>query len=101
MIKKLLPLILIPLTTLSAQAYEDCVIMSDGKLTDINIEDNTLIDVYPLVTVANDKKMLIVHPLKHGNTRFCLLKNNKQLALFEVYVGELETKANAPDGFEE
>ena len=100
MIKKLLPLILIPLTTLSAQAYEDCVIMSDGKLTDINIEDNTLIDVYPLVTVANDKKTLIVHPLKHGNIRFCLLKNNKQLALFEVYVGELETKVNAPDGFE-
>lgn len=100
MIKKFLLTFLFVITVLSAQAYEDCAVMTDGKLTDINIEDNTIVDVYPLVTVANEKNTLIVHPLKQGRTRFCLLKNNKHLALFEVFVGELETKVNAPEGFE-
>lgn len=88
------------LNCIPAFSYEDCIVVTNGKLTDINIEDNTVIDVYPLVTVMNDKNTLIVHPLKEGNTRFCVLKNNKNLALFEVSVGELETVINAPKDFE-
>ena len=100
MIKKFLILVITALTTLSAQAFEDCIITTDGKLTDINIEDNTIIDVYPLVTVMNEKNTLIVHPLKQGKTRFCVLKNNKNLALFDVNVYELETEINAPEGYD-
>jgi len=99
-IKKFLISILILSVAQAVYAYEDCIITNNGKLTDINIEDNTIIDVYPIVTVMNEKNTLMVHPLKTGKTRFCVLKNNKSLALFDAEVDEFETRINAPDGFE-
>jgi hypothetical protein len=48
----------------------------------------------------NEKNTLIVHPLKAGKTRFCALKNEKQLVLFEVDATEFNTRINAPKGFE-
>lgn len=100
MIKKFLISILILSVAQAVYAYEDCIITNNGKLTDINIEDNTIIDVYPIVTVMNEKNTLMVHPLKTGKTRFCVLKNNKSLALFDAEIDEFETRINAPDGFE-
>jgi hypothetical protein len=87
-------------TTLAVQAFEDCIIISDGKLTDIKIEDNSIIDVFPLTTIMNDKNTLIIHPLKTGITRFCVLKNGKDLALFSVNVSETDTCINGSKGFE-
>ena len=86
--------------TQSAQAFEDCIVTNNGKLTDISIEDNTIVDVYPLITVMNEKNTLIVHPMKAGKTRFCVLKNNKNISMFTVEVNEFNTIINAPDGFE-
>lgn len=101
MLKKIFSVLLVTFfSTLTVNAFEDCIIVTKGKLTDINIEDNSVIDVYPLITVMNDKNTLIVHPLKSGNTRFCVLKNNKNLALFEVTVEDYKTNINAPEGFE-
>ena len=48
----------------------------------------------------NEKNTLIVHPLKSGKTRFCTLKNDKNLELFEVTVDDYSTNINAPQGFE-
>ena len=87
-------------TTLSVYAYEDCFVTNTGNLTDISIEDNTIVDVYPMVTIMNDKDTLIFHPLKTGKTRVCVLKNNKNIIMFNVMVTELETIVDAPDGFE-
>lgn len=84
----------------SVQAYEDCIITTDSKITNINIEDNTVIDVFPIITIMNEKNTLIVHPLKSGKTRFCVLKNDKSLALFEVEVTDFETRINTPNDFE-
>ena len=98
--KKLVVIILMFLTMLASQAFEDCIVVSDGKLTDISIEDNTILDVYPLVTLMNDKNTLIVHPLKEGNTRFCVLKNNKNIVMFNVNVTSYETLIEKVDGFE-
>ena len=100
MMKKYLLILSILITTLPSQAYQDCVIFYDGKLTDIIIEDNTIIDVYPIVTIMNEKNTLMVHPLKSGQTRFCTLKNGKDLELFEITVDENSTSINAPQGFE-
>ena len=83
----------------SAFALEDCVIFSDGKLTDISIEDNTVIDVYPLITIMNEKNTLIVHPLKLGKTRFCILKNGKEKVMFNVLVEEDRTLIDEVEGF--
>ena len=84
----------------SAFALEDGLVVSNKKLSDIKIEDNTIIDVFPLYTVMNEKNMLIVHPLRIGNTRFSVLKNNKDIVLFNVKVAEYETVIDPVDGFD-
>lgn len=91
---------LIFLSTLQAQAFEDYVITTNGKLTDISIEDNTIIDVHPLITISNSKNTLIVSPLKSGKTRFCVLKNNKEIVMFNVEVSENKTTIDSVKGFE-
>ena len=98
--RKLLLILLMFLTSLQVLAFEDYVVMTNGKLTDISIEDNTVIDVCPLVTISNSKNTLIVSPLKVGKTRFCVLKNDKEIVMFNVEVNENKTKIDDVKGFE-
>lgn len=93
-------LFLLSLIMLPAQAFQDCVITADGKLSDISIEQNDIIDVYPLFTVMNEKNTLFVHPLKEGKTRLCVLKNNKKIVMFNVEVKPDETIISEAEGFE-
>jgi len=87
-------------TLMPAFAYEDCLVTTNGKMTEIRIENHDIIDVYPLITVMNDKNTLIVHPLKTGETRFSVLKNNKDIALFHVKITPDETKIDDVKGYE-
>ena len=79
---------------------EDCIISTDGKLTDISIEHNDIIDVYPLITIMNEKNTLIVHPLKEGKTSFSVLKNGRDKKTFNVKVTPSNTFIEAVEGFE-
>lgn len=81
-------------------AFQDCIITNDGKLTDISIENNSIVDVYPLITVMNEKNTLIVHPLKEGSTRFCVLKNNKNIVMFNIKVEKDKTLIDEVEGFD-
>ncbi len=81
-------------------AYEDCIITTDGKMTDIKIQHNDIIDVFPLITVTNDKNTIIVHPLKPGQTKFSIVKNNKDKFFFDVKVSDEKTFVQEKDGFE-
>ena len=89
--KKCLVIISLLFITLQAQAFEDYIITTKGKLTDISIENNTIINVYPLITLFNNKNTLIVEPLKEGHTRFCVLKNNKDKIMFDVEITQDKT----------
>ena len=84
----------------SANAFEDCIITTNGKLTNIKIEHNDVIDVYPLVTISNEKNTLFVQPLKVGETKFTVIKNNKDKYLFDVKVTEAKTEINEIQGFD-
>lgn len=84
----------------SVFAFEDYVIITNGKLTDISIEDNTIVDVYPLITVMNDKNTLMVSPLKIGKTRVCVLKNGKEKVMFNIEVMEDKTIIGEVKGFD-
>ena len=75
------------------------MIITNGKLNQIKIENNQIIDVFPLITVMNEKNTLIVHPLKEGLTGFTVVKNDKDKFLFMVKVTEDETKISEKDGF--
>jgi len=93
-------ILLIFFNILQAQAFEDYIVTTKGKLTNIEIENNTIIDVHPLVTLMNDKNTLIVHPLKTGATCFKVRKNYKENFLFQVFVEENKTTISNVDGFE-
>lgn len=99
MIKKLIAT-LIFLSTLQAYAFEDYIITTNGKLTDISIEDNTIVDVYPLITLMNDKNTLMITPLKTGKTRVCVLKNKKEKIMFNIEILENKTIIDDVKGFE-
>ena len=98
--RKWLLLYLILFSVLQAQAFEDYLVMTQGKLTDISIEDNTVVDVYPLITIMNDKNNLFVSPLKEGKTRFCVLKNNKEKIMFNIEIKKDKTIIDSIKGFE-
>ena len=98
--KKLLFTLLLIFSSLQVQAFEDYIITSDGKLTDIRIENNQIIDVYPLITVLNEKNTLIIHPLKEGITCFTIKKNNKENYLFTVRVEPDKTHIQDIEGFD-
>lgn len=93
-------ILLIFFTSLQAQAFEDYIITTNGKLTDISIEDNSVVDVCPLITIMNDKNTLIVTPLKEGKTRFCVLKNKKEKVMFNVEITKDKTYIDRVEGFE-
>ena len=100
MIRKFLAVLIITLFVQTAYAMEDCIISTDGKLTDISIEHNDIIDVYPLITIMNEKNTLIFHPLKAGKTRVCVLKNNKEKVMFNVNITEEKTIIDEVEGFD-
>ena len=99
MYKIVIPLIFF-LSTSTVFAFQDCIIESDGKLTDISIENNTIVDVYPIFTIMNERNTLYVHPLKEGQTRICVLKNGKQKVMFNVQITENETTIDDIEGFD-
>ena len=98
--KKITIIFLLLFISQTAFGFEDCMVISDTKLTDIRIEDNSITDVFPLVTIMNEKKILIVHPLKEGTTSFSVMKGSKNRVLFNVKVKEHETIIDDVDGFE-
>ena len=98
--KKFLFITLALVLSLPAFAFEDCLIMSNGKLNNIKIQHNDIVDVFPLITVMNDKNTLIVHPLKQGSTKFSVVKNDKDKYFFDVTVTENSTDIEPKEGFE-
>ncbi len=80
-------------------AFEDYMLMTNGRLGDISIENNKIVDVYPLITVMNEKNTLIIHPLMKGSTRFCVLKNGKEKVMFSVTVADDKTTVSDVEGF--
>ena len=88
------------LFTPQVQAFEDYIITTDGKLTQISIENNQIIDVFPLITILNEKNTLIVHPLKEGITAFTVKKNGQEKFMFNILVEEDKTEISPNDGFE-
>ena len=97
--KKYIILLALSMLSLPTFAFEDYIITTDGKLTDIKIQHNDIINVYPLITVDNEKNTLVIEPLKVGETKFTVLKNNKDKYLFNVNVTEDKTTVEVVEGF--
>ena len=85
---------------ISCFAFEDYIITTNGKLTNISINDNTVVDIYPLITISNKKNTLIIHPLKEGETIFSVVKNEKKKYEFYVKTSKNKTFVTPMEGFE-
>lgn len=91
---------LILLSAMPVYAFEDCLISTNGKLTDISIEHNDIVDVCPIVTIMNEKNTLLIHPLKTGETRVCVLKNGKEKVMFNIKITPDKTEIEEIKGFD-
>ena len=98
--KRWILILFIFMLNLQANAFEDYIITTKGRLTDIRVEDNMVVDVYPLITIMNDKNTLIVSPLKEGKTKFSVLKNNKERYEFSINIEKDKTTIDKVKGFE-
>lgn len=97
--KKIILIFLIFLTALQAQAFEDFVLSTDGKISNIKIEDNSIVNINPLTTILNEKNTLFIIPQKLGETSFSLQKNNETFK-FSIKIDEEKTTISEIDGFE-
>ena len=97
--KKFFLITLIFFISLQAQAFEELVLSADEKISDIKIEDNSILNIYPLTTILNEKNILFLVPQKTGNTSFSLLKEGKKYN-FDVKITESDTDVAEQGGFE-
>lgn len=88
------------LLSMPVYAFEDCIMSTNGKLTEIKIQHNDIIDVFPLITIMNDKNTLIIHPLKKGESKFSVVKNEREKVIFTVVVNDTETYVTPYEDFD-
>ena len=98
MIKRLI-IFFICYLTLQANAFEDLILSSNEKMTDIKIENNQIINIHYLTTILNEKDTIFINPINIGETSFSLIKANEKYT-FNVKVDEDETFINNIEGFE-
>ena len=96
---KFLTTIFILCFSLQAQAFEDFILSTDGKISNIKIENSSIVNINPLTTILNEKNTLFIIPQKLGETSFSLQKNNETFK-FSIKIDEEETTISEIDGFE-
>lgn len=100
MIKWLISIFFIFFITLQVQAFEECIITTNGKLTNICVVDDSIVEINSLITIMNEKNTLMVLPLKVGKTKVSVVKNNKDKIIFNIEVLENKTIIDKVEGFE-
>lgn len=97
--KKWLFILTLIFSNLQTYAFEDYVISSNGKLSDIKIQDDTIVEIKPLVTIMNEKNILLIQPLKTGVTTFTVKRNSNENFIFHIKVEEEKTMISEVQGF--
>lgn len=64
--KKLLLTTLLTITP--AYAFDDVLIISPTPVNSVIVKDNFILDAKPLFTIDNEKKFIIIKPIKEGKT---------------------------------
>lgn len=97
--KKIFLISLISCFSLQTYAFEDLVLTTDGKINNIKIENNSILDIQPLTTILNEKNTLFIIPKNIGETSFTLSKNEESF-VFNIKIEKENTIINNIDGFE-
>lgn len=97
--KKIILIFLIFFFTLQAQAFEDVILSAEEKISNIKIEEDSIINVNHLTTIQNKKNILFILPKREGKTKLFLTKKNKQY-VFEIEVKKRKTYVEKKEDFE-
>ena len=97
--KKIILIFLIFFFTLQAQAFEDVILSAEEKISNIKIEEDSIINVNHLTTIQNKKNILFILPKREGKTKLFLTKKNKQY-VFEIEVKKEKTYVEKKEDFE-
>lgn len=96
--KKILSTILLLCTSLPAMAFEDLMIVSDEPVRKVFIQDSSIADVRPVFTISNEKKIILITPLKSGKT-IIVVDTVAGAKSLELKVGRKNTTVSQQDGF--
>ena len=97
--KKIILIFLIFFFTFQAQAFEDVILSAEEKISNIKIEEDSIINVNHLTTIQNKKNILFILPKREGKTKLFLTKKNKQY-VFEIEVKKEKTYVEKKEDFE-
>lgn len=98
--KSFLTIALILISTLQTQAFEEYILSTEGKLSKINIENSEILKIEPVITIDNSKNTLFITPLKEGETKFSVVKDNVEKITFDVKINEENISFSQIDGFD-
>lgn len=82
-----------------AMAFEDYMIVSEQPVKTVTVQNENIVNVKPVFTIDNQKKLLIVTPKKSGKTKIYVTSADK-VSMLDIKVTSKTTKITPHDGFE-
>lgn len=84
---------------LPALAFEDYMIISNSIVKSITVENNEILDAKPVYTIDNEKKIIILTPLKEGKTKIFITTIDSE-KIIDVKITDKQTTLKPEEGFE-
>ena len=100
MTRSFLTIALILVSTLQTQAFEEYILSTESRLSKINVENNEILNIQPLITIDNSKNTLFITPLKEGETKFSFVKDGLEKITFDVKIDEEKVSFSQVEGFD-
>ena len=97
--KRTLLLLIVFLIPVKAFAYRDYVLFSDSPVKSATVEDKSVLEAFPVQTIDNSKKTIILKSKKEGKTNIILITDNGK-SYIEAVVKKDETDVKKIKGFD-
>ncbi|MFR1671411.1 MAG: hypothetical protein ACLSWI_00520 [Candidatus Gastranaerophilaceae bacterium] len=97
--KRTLLLLIVFLIPVKAFAYRDYVLFSDSPVKSVTVEDKSVLEAFPVQTIDNSKKTIILKSKKEGKTNIILITDNGK-SYIEAVVKKDETDVKKIKGFD-
>lgn len=98
--KRTLLLLIVFLIPVKAFAYRDYVLFSDSPVKSVTVEDKSVLEAFPVQTIDNSKKTIILKSKKEGKTNIILITDNGK-SYIEAVVKKDETDVKKIKGFDD
>ena len=97
--KKFLTIIILFNTTLPALSFEDLMIISKSPVKKVSVQDEAIVNVRPVFTIYNEKKILLVTPIKTGKTKIITDTTDGQ-EILEINISKKKTNVKPNEKFD-